>query len=139
MKSAPDSPGSFITLTAGKATDAYIEWAQQEITSISDVRFEVAKLFFTATITAIAFFATAWKFLHPSATVSGPISWCLIVLLLATIFDLFLFWPEIHRVSKNTDLQRLHDTYVQQLVVGGVGWAGFWVVGVILGLYAILF
>ena len=135
--SAPH-PNNYVKLSAEQAKEALLNWAKDEVSSVSTVRFDVAKFFFTATTVAIAFFAAAWKMLFPTASLSAPIVLSIGILCLGAAFNIYLFWPVIKRLEASSDIQSLHNDLVKELQAGIIISALFWFGGVAVGLYALL-
>lgn len=109
-----------------------------QITSVSEMRFALARFFFSASGVSIGFFVAAWKQLHEKASFQGPILGSVVVLSLSAMLALYMFWPVIRIFGRAPDIQREDARFVYRMRAEDTAWAILWIVGVALGLFAVL-
>jgi hypothetical protein len=135
----PKVKPTYVTINATQVREALEEWAASQITSVSVVRFELAKFFFAASGVSIGFFSAAWKQLHgEKSAFDGAILGSIVALALSGIFALYMFWPVIRVFGYAPNVQLEHARFVFRMRAEGVVWATLWVVGVFFGLVAVL-
>ena len=124
-----------VILTATEAKQAYISWATDDIKSVTSVRFEAAKFFFSVSSATVGFIVTTWKVFHDKSDFSVMVMIGLFLSTASVLFAIYMFWPMFYMADYETDLQDQHSSLLRRLKCEGLIWMLLWVTGSGLGVY----
>lgn len=121
-----------------EASEALRNWAKAEISSASDVRFEISKFLFGTSSASLGFVAAAWKGFHPNEEPQGLVLCSLLLLAASVAWAVYVFWPVIRRNRADADIQKQHKDLVERIMREGAIWLALWSLGIAIGLWTVL-
>ena len=124
-------------ITPEQADEALIDWAKEDISKVSAVRFDVAKFFFSVSTFSLGFIPTVWKVLHDKQPFSTLTIASIVVLFISLLLSIYIFWPVFHETGESYDLRVQHENLAKRIRIEGHAWIVLWLLGIVIGGFAV--
>ncbi len=106
---------------------AYKKWATVPLETITSMRLEMAKFFFSVSTASAAFFLTTWQLFHNIKAAIRPVDLWSLGLFVASIgCALAIFWPITYDYKKDLKIEPKHARTLKRVKIEGLLWMTLW-------------
>lgn len=114
-------------LDATTLAAAYKKWAVFPLETLTSMRLELAKFFFSVSTASAAFFLTSWQLFHDVKGVVRPIDLWSLGLSTASIgCALAIFWPITYHYTSDLKIEPKYASTLKRVKVEGLVWIILW-------------
>lgn len=117
--------------------DSVRDWLKTEISGASSVRLDLGKFFFAVTSGTAGVFISIEK-LSGTPKLEWSLGLALLTLLVALLISLAMAIPKFWKIEGNTDIIKLYNDHIRKNFFFIIIWFGFWIVGTIIGIFALV-
>lgn len=127
-----------MNLSGEDAAQAVREWLKEEVKNAAKTKTDLGKFFFGVSTGTIGLLASLEK-LSTTPCLSAPLGASLVVLVVSAVVALIMALPKVWGLKSVTNVFDLYNEHVDGTKRFAWWWFTLWLVGVLPGLYAVLF
>ncbi len=117
--------------------DALRDWVKKEITESSSKAYGLGKFFFGVSAGSIGA-VTGLEKLRGTPKLDVTLGFAHLFFLISIFIAIYMVLPRVLSLSGDTDLSLEHSKYVKWAIKNTLFWLGTWLIGLIIGIFAVL-
>lgn len=124
-------------LDATSLATAYKKWAVFPLETLTSMRLELAKFFFSVSTASAAFFLTSWQLFHDIKGAVRPIDLWSLGLSAASIgCALAIFWPITYNYTADLKIEPKYANTLKRVKIEGLVWMILWLSATVISVVA---